>query len=165
MNQHKPNKSIKKQYNISVYICRESEYTSHAFCMDDFPNGVYLPIGDISIDPTLITFTQLRPLIEYNTSSRMNKRSMIFQEVLYIMNKISNIYERPKHEKLLYAFGYVDIADESNKLMMIERNQEDTIIFDLLSTNINNILIVPYSQIDPVSYNIHKIESSENDII
>ena len=81
--------------NIRVYGQNMPVTHSHGFLVDDFPTGLSPPIGDIQVDVRKVNFESLRTTIEYNTGSHMNRRSLIFQEALFIMSRLPNLYDRP----------------------------------------------------------------------
>eukprot|EP01041_Mallomonas_annulata_P002238 gene2238-4351_t len=140
--------SKKKVFRILVHSRKDVDYLSHGYCVDDFPFGENLHVGDIQIDPVLTTFAQMRLMLEYNSSGHMNRRSVLFQEALYIMGKLPNVYSREKQEKNKYLFGYFSSDNELPVLFTL--SQELVPISTVLPKSFTyDLIIVPYSQIDP----------------
>jgi hypothetical protein len=81
---------------------------SHGYCVDDTPAGISHPVGELYIDIKTVTLKQLRPIIQYNRTGHMDRRSMMFQEALFIMERLVNKYGRPKSDLKKYQFGWIN---------------------------------------------------------
>ena len=134
--------------NIRVYGQSMAVTHSHGYLVDDFPTGLSDPIGDVVIDPRKTTFESLRPLLMYNTTGHMNRRSMMFQEALFIMSRLPNLYDRPKPELTMWQFGYVQKEDVQVKLIHPEK-EGGTIASVVPEIFRHDMVIVPLSQIPP----------------
>ena len=135
--------------NIRVYGQNMPVTHSHGFLVDDFPTGLSPSIGDINIDVRKVTFESLRKVIEFNTSGHMNRRSLIFQEALFIMSRLPNLYDRPKGELTKWQYGYVKKSDQ--KVKLIHPDREDQLVVSVIPELFkHDIVIVPLSQIPPV---------------
>lgn len=132
--------------NIRVYGQSMAVTHSHGFIVDDFPTGLSSVIGSVSIDPRKTSFDQLRPMIQYNTSGHMTRRSMMFQEALFIMSRLPNLYDRQKTELTLWQFGFVKKGEDQVKLIHPDRENQQ--IYSAIPELFNHdIVIVPLSQI------------------
>lgn len=134
--------------NIRVYGQSMAVTHSHGYLVDDFPTGLSDPIGDIVIDPRRSTFESLRPLIMYNTTDHMHRRSMMFQEALFIMSRLPNLYDRPKPELTMWQYGYVRKDDQQVKLIHPDK-EEGTLGSIVPEIFKHDLVIVPLSQIPP----------------
>lgn len=136
--------------NVRVYGQSMAVTHSHGYLVDDFPTGLSDPIGDIAIDPRKNTFETLRPLLMYNTTGHMKRRSMLFQEALFIMSRLPNLYDRHKSELTLWQYGYVRKDDAQVKLIHPDKEGGTlgSVIPEIFK---HDLVIVPLSQIPPAS--------------
>lgn len=141
--------------NIRVYGQSMAVTHSHGYLVDDFPTGLSDPVGDVVIDPRKTTFESLRPKIMYNTTGHMNRRSMMFQEALFIMSRLPNLYDRQKSELTMWQFGYVRKDDAQVKLIHPDK-EGGTIATVIPEIFKHDMVIVPLSQIPP-----NPVEKSE----
>jgi hypothetical protein len=143
-------KGLRFTIKIRVWGQGFDESISHGYCVDDTPFGISHPIGDIYIDVRTVTFKQLRPMIQYCRTGHMDKRSMMFQEALFIMSRLPNIYSRPKEELKRFQFGFINKKTKGLTVVSIE--QEGIPIVNLVGAadmENHDIALVPLSQIDP----------------
>jgi hypothetical protein len=90
---------------------------SHGYCVDDTPCGISHPIGELYIDIRTVTIKQLRPIIQYNRTGHMDRRSKMFQEALFIMERLVNKFERPKEDLKKYQFGWINRGNNKVTIM------------------------------------------------
>ena len=136
---------------IRVYGQSLNTSTSHSFCVDDTPTGASSPIGTLIVDIRNLTLIQLRPMIQYDRSDHMDRRSIIFQEALFIMSRLPNYYDRPPGELNKYLFGFIK-KDGISDFRLIEKERESSPIADLIGTVdffSYDLCIVPLSQVPP----------------
>lgn len=147
--------------NVRVYGQSMAVTHSHGYLVDDFPTGLSDPVGDIVIDPRRSTFEILRPLIMYNTTGHMHRRSMMFQEALFIMSRLPNLYDRPKPELTMWQYGYVRKDDVQVKLIHPDKEGGTlgSVIPDIFK---HDLVIVPLSQIPPPVPPTSTSEEEEN---
>ena len=139
----------KRILNIRVYCHIDNEYTSHSYCVDDFPLAVSLSVGEIQVDPTITTLKQLRELIEFNQQGHMMRRSALFQEILFIMSKLPMVY--PRKNKSEYRFGYLNISETSVEPIVIPEDKENQSILSSVPNNPSaslTIYIIPLTQVN-----------------
>ncbi len=144
-------KALRFHIKIRVYGKGFDEKYSHGYCVDDTPFGISHPIGELYIDVRTTNFVQLRPVIQYNRTNHMDRRSIMFQEALFIMERLPNLYNRPKVELNKYQFGFVDVRN-NNQLTLISRDRETIPIVNLIGAadmQFHDIVLVPLSQIQP----------------
>lgn len=121
---------------------------SHSFLIDDFSTGLSPIINEIQIDVRKLTLTLLRPILMYNSKTHMNKRSLLFQEVLFIMSRLPNLYDRPKDDLTKWQYGYV--KKNETKVKLIHPDREDQLIVSIIPELYkHDLVIVPLSQIPP----------------
>ena len=147
-----PDKDLRFTVKIRVYGQYLGENFSHGYLLDDTPLGVSPPIGEFVLDATQVTFKKLRYMIEYNntTAGHMKKRSLMFAEALFLMNRMPNLHNRPKEELNRYQFGFIKKSGEDIKLIHPEREVEP--IASLIGRTDffeHDLVIVPFSQIPP----------------
>jgi len=140
------------QFNIYIRVFGEGDnFThSHGYLVDDMPTGISPPIGRLHIDARKHTLQQLRPMIEYKRQGHMDRRSLMFQEALFIMNRLPNIYNRPKEELVKYSFGFV--LKEGTEVKLIHPARETEMIANLLGAVdffSYDLILIPWSQIPP----------------
>jgi hypothetical protein len=130
-------------YGLNVDVTR-----SHAFCIDDMPTGTSPQIGDIVVDSKSTTFKELRNKVQYNRSEDMDKRSLIFQEALSIMDRLPNTFNKPKEDLKKYLFGFV--RRDNNELKIVLDDQEGMAIEIFLERYeffARNLMLIPLSQL------------------
>lgn len=143
--------------NIRVYSQVMPVTHSHGYLVDDFSTGLSPSLGEIQIDARKITLISLRPTIMYNTNQHMNRRSLLFQEILFIMSRLPNLYDRPKEDLTQWQYGYVKKGE--TKVKLIHPDREDQLIVSIIPELYkHDLVIVPLSQIPP---NL-QIEPTEN---
>jgi hypothetical protein len=133
---------------VRVYGRHESRDESHSYLIDDMCTGVSSPIGYLAINIRTVTLTQVRPMLEYDRSNTMNRRSMMFQEALFIMSRLPNHYNRPHNDMKIYRFGFV--KKDKSSLKLIKREDEDKPIADLIGAVDffeHDLCVVPLSQL------------------
>jgi len=133
---------------LRVYGQDEVRTESHSYLVDDFPTGISYPIGELAINIRTKTLSQLRPMIEYDRSTNIVRRSILFQEALFIMNKLPNYYNRDRAELTEYRFGFV--KKDKTGFRLINKEDEEKPIADLIGAVDffeYDLCIVPLSQI------------------
>ena len=134
--------------SVRVYGQGLTVTESHSFLVDDHPAGLSAAIGQVPIDARKLNFAKLRLILQYNTSEHMNRRSLLFQEALYIMSRLPNIYNRPKHELTKWQFGYV--RKDNDQVKLIHPDREGQVVYSVIPELYNHdLVIVPLSQIPP----------------
>ena len=141
------------RFNLKVRVYGEGYKThiSHSFCVDDMPMGVSAPVGEFIVDVRSVTLQQLRPMLMYDIRGAMKRRSMLWQEVLFIFGRLPNMYDRPKSEINKYQFGFVR-KNKLEDIQLIHPSRETVPIAELIgATDFFNhdLVIVPVTQLDP----------------
>lgn len=145
--------------NVHVYGQNMPVTHSHSFLVDDFTTGLGPSIGEVQIDVRKINFQSLRPLLMYNTSGHMNRRSLIFQEALFVMARLPNLYDRPKEDLTQWQYGYVRKGE--TKVKLIHPEKEDQLIVSIIPELYkHDLVLVPLSQIPP---NLEKPEEMKTE--
>ena len=149
--------------NIRVYSKSVGLSKSHSYCVDDFQTGTSPLVGSIYVDPTSVTFSDLRNMLEYSRERGMNKRSVIFQEVLFIMNRLPNVFEKSADVKFKYALGFIEKG--TGKIEIIPFSAENSSISSQRPGLSNyDIAIIPVTQIDSATeLNLYKDLNKDND--
>lgn len=137
--------------NIRVYGRDDARTESHSYLIDDVCTGVTSPIGQLNINIRSVTLEEVRPMIEYDRSRHMDRRSMLFQEALFYMNRYPNHYNRPENDRRIYRFGFVNKKDKKD-FRLIAAEDESKPIADLIGAVdffSYDLCIVPLSQLSP----------------
>jgi hypothetical protein len=143
-----PNAELSFKLRIRVYGRDENRTESHSYLLDDFPTGITWVVGELNINIRTKTLAQVRPMIEYSKENNIVKRTILFQEVLFIMGKLPNYYNREKPELVQYRFGFVKKDKTGFRLLSVE--DEEKPIADLIGAVDffgYDLCIVPLSQI------------------
>lgn len=133
---------------VRVYGLRFDSSKSHSYLVDDVPTGTSAPIGEFHIDIRNKTLAQLRPMIQYDRSGHMDKRSIMFQEALFLMRRMPNYFDRPANEWNKYRLGFVH--KETLELKLIKEEDEGRPIAELIGATdyfTVDLAIVPLTQI------------------
>lgn len=144
-------KDLRFQLKIRVYGEGYKTHLSHGFLVDDMPMGVSAPVGELVIDVRQVTLAQLRPMIMYDIRGAMKRRSMLWQEVLFIFGRLHNVYDRPKSEVNKYRFGFVR-KSKLNDVKLIHPSRETSPIAELIGATdffAHDLVIVPITQLHP----------------
>jgi hypothetical protein len=142
-------KDVKFQLSIRVYGEGYKTQESHGFILDDQPMGVSAPVTTMTVNIRILTLQQLRPILMYDQRDRMKKRSMVWQEVLFIMGRLPNIYNRPKEERNLYQFGFCR-KDNLQDITLVHPTYENRSIAELIGATdffSHDLIIVPLTQV------------------
>ncbi len=143
--------SLDYKLTLRVYGQSLNVITSHSYCIDDTPTGTSSPIGTLIVDIRTLTLKQLRPMIQYDRSGHMDKRSILFQEALFIMSRLPNYYNRPPNELNKYMFGFIK-KDGRSDFRLIGVDSESSPIASLIGAVDffdYDLCVVPLSQIQP----------------
>lgn len=133
---------------VRVYGRQFDAAVSHSYLVDDVPTYTSAPIGEFHIDIRKVTLTQLRPMIQYDRSGHMDRRSMMFQEALFLMRRMPNYFNRPAHDWSKYRLGF--IHKETMELRLIPTEDEGKPIAELIGATdyfLVDLAIVPVTQI------------------
>lgn len=142
--------SLNFNLTVRVYGKAKDCSGSHSYLVGDSFTDVSHPVGRLTIDIRAVTLKQLRPMIEYDRSNHMDKRSMMFQEAIFLMDRLPNEFGRPRQELREYRFGF--IRKDFSNLRMVLPEEESMYISEFFSTvDFFNyeLCIVPLTQIDP----------------
>ena len=137
--------------SIRVYGRDDARTESHSYLVDDVCTGTTSPIGHLAINIRTVTLEQVRPMLEYDRSRHMDRRSMLFQEALFYMNRYPNVYNRPENDRRIYRFGFINKKNMSD-FKLIPAEDETKPIADLIGAVdffSYDLCIVPLSQISP----------------
>ena len=141
------------RFNLKIRVYGEGYKTqiSHGFLVDDMPMGVSAPVGEFVVDVRTVTLAQLRPMLMYDIRGAMKRRSMLWQEVLFIFGRLPNIYDRPKSEVNKFQFGFVR-KSKLEEVKLIHPSREFSPISELIGATdffSHDLVIVPVTQLSP----------------
>lgn len=145
-----PQKALRFNLKIRVYGQASQTTLSHGYCVDDTPSGISHVIGEFVLDLRKVTLSELRLMIQYDKSGHMDRRSLMMQEALFIMNRLPNLYNRPKAEITKYMFGFV--RKDRREVRLIHTSREGEYVADLIgATDLfgHDLILVPLTQISP----------------
>ena len=134
------------QVGVRVYGIGEQVTLSHGYVVDDAYTGISSVIGTITIDFSSTNVRELRQVIEYDSRDFVKRRSLLFQEALFIMQRLPNIYDKPKHLINNYTLGYAKKL--SNEVKLIDCSNEDEFL-DRLIKHVHEVdlIIIPITQL------------------
>jgi len=142
-------KPLNFKLKIIVYGREFNPNVSHSFVIDDSNSGPSSPIGELNINIRDTTLQHVRSTIEYNRTGNMMKRSLLFQEAIFIMQRLPNHFQKPKELTLKYIFGFY--CKSSNDLQLIEPENEGKYIYELIHSYVDffkyDLALVPLTQI------------------
>lgn len=143
-------KPLTFKLNIIVYGREFSSSRSHSFIVDDMHTGPSSSIGELVINIKETKLKELRPKIEYDRSGNMMKRSLMFQEALFIMQRLPNYFQKSKEDILKYCWGFYN--RKSKHLQLITPENEEKFIYEIIDSYVDffdlDLAIVPLSQIE-----------------
>ncbi len=145
--------SSELKFKISIRVFGRSLNTanSHSYLVDDVPTGTSSCIGELNVDIRSTNLKQLRSMIQFDRSGHMNKRSLMFQEALFIMGRLPNYFNRPTEDMNKYQFGFMN-KKSAQDMRLISVESEETVISELIGATdffTHDLLIVPLSQVSP----------------
>lgn len=148
----KSEKLLAYKLKIRVYGRGFDPSVSHSYLVDDVPCGTSSPIGELTVDLTTVTARSLRPIIQFDSPRNMSKRSLMFQEAMFIMSRLPNYYDRPREQLNKFRFGLYKV-DGSDFKLLSEEDEDRPIaeLFGVTSLLGYDLAIVPLSQIPPES--------------
>ena len=131
---------------MRVYGIGEQVTLSHGYVVDDSNSDMSPVIGTITIDFSTTTIRELREIIEYDSRDFVKRRSLLFQEALFIMQRLPNVYNKPKHLINAYTLGYAKKL--TNEVKLIDCSNEDEVL-DRLIKHVHEVdlIIVPLTQL------------------
>jgi len=142
-------KPLNFKLKVIVYGREFNPSVSHSFVIDDTNAGPSSPIGELNINIRETTFQQIRSSIEYNRAGNMMKRSLMFQEAIFIMQRLPNHFQKPKELTLKYVFGFY--SKSSKELQLIDPENEGKSIYELINSYVDffkyDLALVPLTQI------------------
>lgn len=124
--------------------CRQS----HSYLVGNMFSDISSPIGQLMVDIRKVTLQQIRPMIEFDRSNHMDKRSMMFQEAIFIMDRLPNHFQRPQSELRKYKLGF--IKKDKSSHMIVEQEDETKAIdefFGAVEFFNYDLCIFPLSQL------------------
>lgn len=136
---------------VRVYGMKFDSSVSHSYLVDDVPTDTTAPIGEFHIDIRNTTLKQVRPMIQYDRSGHMDRRSMMFQEALFLMRRMPNYFNRPDKDWNKYRLGFVS-KETGGNLKLIDEADETKPISELIGATdyfLVDLAIVPLTQIPP----------------
>jgi hypothetical protein len=153
-------KDLKYKLSIRVYGKDDLRKESHSYLLDDTFTGISSPIGEVTINIRTVSLHQLRPLIEFNRTNNMNKRNIIFQEALFLMDRLPNLYNRPRSQLRLYRFGF--LKKDKSEFRLVPKEDEMKNIAELIGVVDYfdyDLCLVPLSQLEPEPDEIEQEET------
>lgn len=146
-----PTKDVKFMLAIRVYGEGYKTTESHGYLLDDQPKGVSAPVVTMAVNIRILTLQQLRPMLMYDQRNQMKRRSVVWQEVLYLFGRLPNIFNRPKLELNKYQFGFCR-KNNLQDIVLVHPDYETKSIAELIGSTAffeHDLIIVPLTQISP----------------
>jgi hypothetical protein len=151
-------KPLHFKLTVRVFGRGEDYHVSHSLCMDDINTGLSPPVGEIYVDVSHTTIHRLRRQLEYDTSNFMDRRSLIFQEVLFLMEKFPNHTGRGKQDMKKYVIGFIsrEPDEETGERISFIVPNEMELMPVIASVNTNELLLC-----DMILFPLTQIQDSE----
>ena len=162
---------------LRVYTFPNVNKKSHSFYVGHTNSGLSTRLFDgVLIHNATTTFTDLRRMIEYKFEDGMYRRTMIYQELMHIMDSSSSSCTNPHgykdSDKREYVFGTIPgVGEENNQAnsttngttidisftikydvvpTIIQQDVEDEPIVEIIGDPLKyDIIIVPITQVRP----------------
>lgn len=148
--------------NVRVYGLEQHSRSSHGYLIGDMPSGVSHVVGTLNINIRTVTLKQVRPMLEFDRSGHMDKRSLLFQEAMFIMSRLPDHSQSAgtgtgtgnslQGDKFAYRLGFV--KKDKSALRLVEEAAEGQVIADLIGAVDFfdfDLAIVPLTQIAPAA--------------
>jgi hypothetical protein len=140
--------------NITIRVYGKAKDCSdgHSYLVGDSFSDVSHPIGKLIVDVRAVTLQQMRPMIEFDRSRHMDKRSMMFQEAMFLMDRLPNEFGRPRNELREYRFGF--IKKDFTDIRMVRPEEEVKYLSEFFGPAelfLYDLCLVPLTQIDPAN--------------
>ena len=113
--------------------------------------GASAPVTEMVVNIRDLSLNQLRPMLMYDNRNGMKKRSAVWQEVLFVMDRMPNVYNRPKLEMKQFQFGFVR-KSRLQDITLVTPEAEMRPIADLIGATEyfnHDLVIVPWTQPRP----------------
>ncbi len=138
--------------------------SSHAFVVGATVGGLSERLASFLIHDEITTFRDLRQMIEVFNDNGMNRRTPIFQDLIYTMETSANPHDYSRNDRLHYRFGFIEgVGGQELGETNIVRDYDKTLTPHLISEDLegepireiindlleHDILLVPVSQIRP----------------
>ncbi len=141
-------------FNLNVRIFSRAQHKqSHSYLIGDMPQGISHIIGVMRVNIRGLSLRQLRPMLEYDKSGHMDKRSLLFQEAMFIMRNLPSTNTNPEVERTAYRLGF--LKKDRSELRIVETEHEELPICEIISAVdfIDfDLAIVPLSQLHSIDF-------------
>ncbi|OQS04023.1 prefoldin subunit [Thraustotheca clavata] len=132
----------------------EQQGAKHSYIVGSQPGGLSSVIGMIMMeDNENLTFESVRPRIELQQDGSVQRRSIMYQEALFLMTSGPNPHQWPLKSLQTYWLGYYK-NEEDPTPTIIPTNEETKglrEILDMKTTKVTaDLIVIPQSQIGPV---------------
>ncbi|RYY83474.1 hypothetical protein EON63_11105 [archaeon] len=132
--------------NVRLYGAVQHNKDSHSYLIGDTPIGTSYVLGTLRINIRNLTLQQLRPMLEYDKSGHMDRRSMLFQEARFLMTRLPNPQRLP--DIYQYRLGFV--KKDRSDFRLVPEEQEELPISEVIGAVdffLFDLAIVPLTQL------------------
>ena len=137
--------------NLSIRVSGAGEQVtlSHAYLIDDSFSGLSTSIGTVVVHPETTSLLQLRDILEYDSRGTVKRRSLLFQEAMFIMQRLPRLNPTLSDTATdKYVFGYAKKGTDDVK--MFDNVDENKVLSELLKNIFEyDIVLIPLSQLPP----------------
>lgn len=88
---------------LRIFVFRGTVRTQHSFLVANDQGGLTSGVGAVAVNSGVDTLTELRSIIEVQKDKAMCRRSVLFEEVLYVLSTAPNPHAYPAN---IYATSY-----------------------------------------------------------
>lgn len=99
---------------LKIFVWRASSRVQHSFLVNNDQGGLTSGVGSVAVNEISTTLEELRSLIEVKKDRGMCRRTLLFEEVLYVLSSAPNPHDYPLDVfSTSYQFGVVNMAPKS----------------------------------------------------
>ena len=92
---------------VDVHECRKSSKDSHSFLIGSDQGGLSERLDSLVVEEDTLTLKQLRPRIQETQQGGMIKRTLMCEEILYVLKTCPNPHGWPEDQREQYRFGII----------------------------------------------------------
>eukprot|EP01031_Cornospumella_fuschlensis_P042049 gene42049-51334_t len=132
--------------NVRLYGAAQNNHDSHSYLIGDTPLGTSYVLGTLRVNIRSLSLRQLRPMLEYDKSGHMDRRSMLFQEARFLMTRLPNPKKLP--DPFQYRLGFV--KKDRTDFRLVPEEQEELPISEVIGAVdffLYDLAIVPLTQL------------------
>jgi hypothetical protein len=129
----------------------------HAYIIGSTTGGLSERIGTFLIHDELTTFKDLRNMIEVVNDNGMNRRSGMYQDLLYLMENSANPHGYDRKALRQYRFGVIEgVGGQETGDTNIARDYDKTLVPRLIESDVET---EPIKEVSSASHQLQLLNS------